>query len=112
MVDEYIKTWKSIFKITQPLTRKDFWIFLVFNYIILLIISGISAFSQIYILFISSSILDVVFVLSTILAIIKLSNNKKMLADGNNLENSQPLVSVKSVVKLLFISIAIGLINF
>lgn len=109
---EYLKTWESIFKITEPLSRRNFWIFLVLNYFCFLIINGISELLRIHILYNLTVFLSAVFLLSSILAIIKILNSKKTIIDENDKESPQPLISIYTFIKLLFISIAIGLINF
>lgn len=111
MIEEYLNTWKTIFKIAEPLSRKNFWIFLVLNYISLMIVTLIVEFLQLYNLSIAVSCLTIVFYLSTILAIIKIFNNKQMPLSENGIANSLPIIDFKFFMKLLFASIMIGVVN-
>ncbi|AWG20778.1 hypothetical protein FFWV33_04100 [Flavobacterium faecale] len=111
MIEEYLNTWKTIFKIAEPLSRKNFWIFLVFNYIFFMIVTSIVEFLQLYSLSIAFSWLTIVFSLSTILAIIKILNNKQMPLAENDKANSLPIMDFKFFMKLLLASIMIGVVN-
>jgi uncharacterized membrane protein YhaH (DUF805 family) len=107
---EYLKTWESIFKITEPLSRRNFWIFLVLNYFCFLIINGICELLRIHILYNLTVFLSAVFLLSSILAIIKSMGSKRK--GDNGAESTESLMSISDFVKLVIISIAIGGINF
>lgn len=103
---------ESIFKITEPLSRKDFWSFLLLNYFCFLIINGICELSGIGILYNLTGFLSAVFLLLSILTIKILNSKKTIINEDNTKESLNPLLSIYTFIKLLFISIAIGFINF
>jgi uncharacterized membrane protein YhaH (DUF805 family) len=112
MVKEYLEVWKSILKYKEYISRKSFFAFVCVNYFCFLIINGISEFSENQVLHNMIGYLLVLFVLSSILAGIKSMNAIKEGVDWQNTESLTPRMNGYDFLKLLLISIAIGLINF
>ncbi|OXA85887.1 hypothetical protein SAMN06265346_11724 [Flavobacterium hercynium] len=70
-LDKYVLVWKSIFNLNESMSRKDFWQFVLFNYLCYFVVSYLFSFWTYYFF----NLLFLVFIISLILTGIKRLND-------------------------------------